>query len=237
MRSLGSFAAVGMTVVAFTAPLPSFPGEFVRHSPVAKTVAERECLSLGDEMFDSTVAEVGACRALGLHDVGHGGGLVWTYGNYRRRWLLTPADTAGESEVVLFTNSGDSSTLRPVWHYRYESEMLASATPDVVPVAGGAVLLSIDECVNGTGGCSQSFAILKSGSPQVVRLAFLDSLNRRFPGAIRHGFHVDVRTLRGSIALYSGNDANCCPSRIGEFSLRLRGAALELVTLRLRRTD
>jgi len=30
--------------------------------------------------------------------------------------------------------------------------------------------------VNGTGGCSQSFAILKAGSPTVLKLAFLDSL-------------------------------------------------------------
>lgn len=228
-----------MTIAGFVAPLPSFPGNFLRHSPVAANVAERECLSLGDDLYDSSVALMGPCRALGLHDGDRAGGWQWVYGNYQRRWLLTPTDTVAESEVVLYTrrNAGEPSALHPVWHYRYESEILASVTPEVAPVPGGAVMLSIDECVNGTGGCSQSFAILDNGSPKVVRLAFLDSLNRRFPDGIRHGFHVDVRTLRGSLALYSGNEPNCCPSRIAEFSLRLRGASLELATLRLRHID
>jgi hypothetical protein len=71
----------------------------------------------------------------------------------------------------------------------------------------------------------------------VVRLAFLDSLSRRFPDGIRHGFHVDIRTLRGSLGLYSGKDANCCPSRTADFSLRLRGRSLEMVSLELRRAN
>ena len=239
IRSLGRLSAVGATAAVLTAAAPSFPGTFVHHSLVAADVAQRECLSLGDDMFDASAVAIGACRALGLHDGDRAGGLVWVYGNYQRRWLLAPSDTVVEGEVVLFTRpvSGDSSRLRSVWHYRYEAAMLRSVTPEVAPVPGGGVLLSIDECVSGTGGCSQSFAVLNRDSPKVVRLAFLDSLERRFPGAIRHGFHVDLRTLRGSLALYSGNDPNCCPSRIGQFSLRLRGTSLELVTLELRRPD
>jgi len=238
MRPLGFVTAI-IAVVGLRGPLPSFPGAFVQHAPVAASTAAGECLSLGDDMFDSTVVAVGACRALGLHTRDRVGGLAWVYGIYQRRWLVTPGDTASETEVVLFTRpaSSDQSELTPIWHYRYEAELLRSVTPEVAPAAGGSVLLAIDECVNGTGGCSQSFAIFKNGSPKVVRLAFLDSLNRRFPGGVLHGFHVDVRTLRGSVAVYSGNDPNCCPSRIGEFSMRLRGDALELVKLTLRRAD
>jgi hypothetical protein len=230
---------VGMAVVGFTVTLPSFPGVFVRHPPVVANLAERECLTLGDDTFDKDVAEVGACQSLGFHDAGHADGVGWVYGTYERRWRLTPADTVRESEVVLFAKpaSGDPSKLQPIWHYRYESGLLASVTPELVPVTGGSALLSVDECANGTGGCSQSFALLKQGSPKAVRLAFLDSLSRRFPGGIRHGFHVDLRTLHGSLALYSGNDANCCPFMIGDFTLRLRGTSLELTTLKLRRAN
>ena len=221
-----------------TSPPPSFPGDFVRHAPVPGSAAERECLSLGDDLFDSTVAPLGACRALGIQDVNRAAGRAWLFGEYQRSWLLAPDDTAAETEIVLFTRpASNADSLRPIWHYRYEREMLRSVRPQVATVTGGTVLLSIDECVNGTGGCSQSFALVGQGSPQVVKLAFLDSLNRRFPGAIRHGFHVDVKTLRGSAAVYSDNDANCCPSRIAEFSVRLRRASLEVATLSLRRTD
>jgi len=232
-------AAISLAAARPTAPPPSFPGDFVRHAPVPRTVAERECLSLGDDLFDATVTPLGACRALGLHDVGRAAGKVWFFGEYQRNWLLTPDDTVAETEIVLFTSPvpNNADLLRPIWHYRYEQEMLRSVKPQVATVAEGTVLLSIDECVNGTGGCSQSFALIGHGSPQMVMLAFLDSLNRRFPGAIRHGFHVDVQTRRGSAAVYSDNDANCCPSRIAEFSVRLRRASLELAALKLRRTD
>ena len=240
MHSLASVLAAVLAATGFAAAEPAFPGSFIRRSPIAARIAEHECPSLGDDMFDKDVSEIGACRALGLHDIGSAGGASWTYGAYERRWLPAPNDTVVEREVVLFRKaSRDGSNLQPVWHYRYEAAILVSAKPEVAPVAGrgGAALFSVDECVNGTGGCGQSFVMLKQGLPMPVKLAFLDSLNRRFPGGIRHGFHVDLRTLRGSLALYSGNDANCCPSTIGDFVLRLRGNSLEIATLKLRRTD
>jgi hypothetical protein len=235
LRPMRSVTTV-VLAIAGLAPLPSFPGAFVRHPGIDASVAERECLSLGNDMYDKSVSAIGACRALGLHEVERAGGVEWVYGTYGRRWLLSPTDTAGETEVVLFTKRG-ASRLQPVWHYRYEAEMLRSVVPQVAPVAAGALLLSIEECANGTGGCAQSFALLDHGSQTVVRLTFLDSLNRRFPGGIRHGFQVDVRTLRGSLGLYYDKDANCCPSRIAEFSLRLRGTSLALASLELRRAD
>jgi hypothetical protein len=237
MRALASIAVAAAVVIGSRGAEPSFPGDFVRRPVVARAVAERDCLSLGDDMFDSTVAAIGHCRPLGLRRAGQAGRREWVYGTYERRWLLPPGDTVTEHEAIAFSrpiSGGGSIQLQPVWHYRYEPQMLASVTPEVAPTADGATLLSINECVNGTGGCSQSFAIVGRGQPTIVKLAFIDSLNRRFPGAILHGFHVDVRTLRGSVALYSRNDANCCPSTIGDFSLRLRGASLELVTLKLR---
>jgi hypothetical protein len=237
--SVVAIADVAHTMAAQTPiSLPSFPGTFISAPLVSRDLANPECLALGDDTFNQDVVEVGACRSLGLHEIGRASGVAWAYATYERRWLLTPSDTVSEREVVLFSKSaGDSSRLRPIWHYRYETEMLRSVTPEVVFVSGGAALLSVDECVNGTGGCSQSFAIFKAGSPKEVRLAFLDSLRRRFPDGIRHGFHVDLRTLHGSTSLYSGSDRNCCPSTIGEFSLRLKGNSLELTTLKLRRAN
>jgi hypothetical protein len=69
-----------------------------------------------------------------------------------------------------------------------------------------------------------------------VRLVFLDSLNSRYPGAINHGYHVDIRTMRGDAAVYSPADPNCCPSRVAEMRLRLRGNALEIVEVHTRPT-
>lgn len=235
-------AMAAKTIAQSATSSSSFPGTFINGPRISRDLANRECLALGDNMFEPSVREVGSCRAMELHEIGRVGPDDWWYADYHRRWLLTPSDTVAEIEVVLFSRhtsrdalEKSSASLQPVWHYRYEPEMLPSVTPEVVSVAGKLALLAIQECVNGTGGCTQSFATYTRSSARPVKLTFLDSLNRRFPGGIWHGFHVDVRTMRGSVALYSPSDANCCPSTIGEFSVRLKNNALELTTLRLRR--
>jgi hypothetical protein len=218
------------------ATLP-FPGHFLARPPVAISSARRGCFELGDDTYTPDVREVGACTNLGFTPLGVAGGAGWYSSLSGRRLLLndppkSSADTVVESELVLFRATGDT-LLSPAWHYRFEPEELRSVTPQVVAASGG-VLVSIDECVNGTGGCGQSFVAYRGGRWHVVQLSFLDSLERRFPGAIKHGSHVDPRTLRASAAVYSREDANCCPSRVAEMRLRLRGDALEIIELRIR---
>jgi len=216
---------------------PEIPGHFLASGTVAIASARRGCLELGDRTYTSGVHQIGACVSLGFKSLGVAGGARWYSSLASRRWLLNeshrgPADTVVESELVLFRAIGDT-LLSPVWHDRFEPEELRSVTPRVVAASGG-VLVSIDECVNGTGGCGQSFFTHRGGRWRVVRLSFLDSLNRRFPGAINHGSHVDPLTLHASAAVYSREDANCCPSRVAEMRLRLLADALEIIELRIR---
>lgn len=232
-------ALVGLRVVsgAQTSNVREFPGHLLTRPPVAMASARRGCLELGDDTYAPDVHRVGACKDLGFTSLGVAGGARWYSSLASRRWLLndppgSTADTVVESELVLFRAIGDT-LLSPVWHYRFEPALLRSVTPEVV-TAGGRVLVSVDECVNGTGGCGQSFFTYRGGRWRVVRLSFLDSLVHRFPGAINHGSHVDPRTLRASAAVYSDTDANCCPSRVAEMRLRLRGDALEIIELRVR---
>jgi hypothetical protein len=230
-------AIYGTATAAQSAKTPEMPGHFLTGEAVAIASARRGCLELGDSTYTSDVHQIGACISLGLTSLGVAGGVRWYSSLASRRWLLndppksTP-DTVVESELVLFRAIGDTA-LTPVWHYRFEPAELRSVTPQVV-AAGGGVLVSIDECLNGTGGCGQRFFTYRGDRWRVVRLTFLDSLNRRFPGSINHGSHVDPRTLRANAAVYSREDANCCPSRIAEMRLRLRGDALEIVQLSVR---
>jgi len=241
-------APFGMVVASLFCPTTvraqadGAPGDFLKTSAVPIATARRGCLELGDGANTVDVRQVGPCVSLGFKAIGVADGSRWYSSIAHRRWLLTDpakssADTAAESELVLFsvdTQAATRDTLAtPVWHYRFEPEMLRSATPQVA-VVNGAVLVAIDRCVNGTGGCSQNFLLRRDAKWSIVRLSFLDSLNRQFPQSVNHGYHVDVRTLRGDAAVYSPNDANCCPSRVAEMKLRLRGNALEIVELRVR---
>ena len=227
----------GTAIGAQTSTGRDFPGHFLVRPPVPISSARRGCLELGDETYSANPHQIGACTDLGFTSLGVAGGARWYSSVASRRLLLddppkSSTDTIVESEIVLFRAIG-GTLLSPVWHYRFEPAELRSVTPEAV-TAGGGVLVSIDQCVNGTGGCGQNFFTYRGGRWRVVRLSFLDSLEHRFPGAINHGSHVDPRTLRADAAVYSDNDANCCPSRVAEMRLRLRGDALEIVALRVR---
>jgi hypothetical protein len=248
-RPRRGFIAVGaMLIVAAPASgqtdSRNSTGHFLTSPSVAIDAVRRRCVELGDDTYTKDVPQVGVCVPHGILSRGTAAGLRWYSAVFGRRWLLTDsgtgarADTAAESEFVLFTSgtqrAGRDTLLTPVWHVRFEPEILRSVTPEIVSVNGGGALVGIDECVNGTGGCAQSFLLWRNDRWRLVHLAFVDSLNRRFPGAINHGFHVNVKTLRANAAVYAPSDANCCPSRTAEMQLRLREDGLEIVSLRLR---
>ncbi len=234
-------AAVNGQAGNHTIPL----GYFLTKPAVSIASVRTKCPELGDALY-ADVPQIGTCARLGVRSLGVAGGRRWYSALFERRWsqkdsLYARVDTVGESELVLFAGEvtppvGGDILVTPVWHNRFEREMFRSAAAEVVSVGGG-VLVAIDQCYNGTGGCFQDFFLLRGGRRALVRTAFLDSLNRRFPNAINHGFHVDVRTLHASAAVYSATDANCCPSRTAEMRLRLRANALEIVDLEIRRLN
>jgi hypothetical protein len=219
------------------------PGHFLARQAVSIKTVRARCLDLGDDTYANNVPPVKDCIAGAPTSVGTASGSRWYSALFGRHWLFPDsahanADTVAELEIVLFVADGSrrahgDTLLTPVWHYRFEPEILRSVSPGVVAVGGGRTLVSIDECLNGTGGCSQSFFLYRKDDSRVVRLSFLDSLKRRFPDAINHGYHVDIRTMHASAAVYSAGDANCCPSRIAQMRLRLRNAALEIVDVKL----
>lgn len=159
-----------------------------------------------------------------------------------QRWLLADTaraatDTVVESELVLFTANpsrpiGGDTLITPVWHYRFEAEVLRSGHT-------GACQHGRRRRAAGDRGMRQRYRRPLSNLPSRawgrwhdVRLPFLDSLNRRYPSAITHGYRIDIRTMRGTASIYSLHDPNCCPSQIAEMRLRLRNGGLEMVSSR-----
>jgi hypothetical protein len=65
-----------------------------------------------------------------------------------------------------------------------------------------------------------------------VNERYYPDLERRFGSSFWKGIWVDVRTLRGSIPLYSSGDANCCPSHELRLALSLRGRDLVISSAR-----
>jgi hypothetical protein len=213
---------------------------------VTETSARERCLSLpveapndrlqgphGDSLV-TTRCEAGRYRALGT-----GSKSGWFSIEYRWLSLFTaedttrgPAarDTVTETEVVLL-GAAETGLVRPIWHERFETGAHAiwrSVTPEIAKIEG-SVLLSVEHCVNGTGGCSQDFLERSpSGQWTSVRQVWLDQLPRILAGRIQHGVHIDVGSLRGEGGLYGSRDPNCCPSQLLRVRLGLRSDSLVL---------
>jgi hypothetical protein len=92
--------------------------------------------------------------------------------------------------------------------------------PDSVLLAG--VL------ANGTGGCRQRFLLRRGDSWRAARQAWMEQLPDSVGGGFWKGTYINPMTLQGQAALYRQTDANCCPSRILYFRVRLEGDALVL---------
>ena len=220
--------------------------EILTAPPVWADSAGKSCLLFGSARWSPDVYQPGNCRALGCSVVGATRQNRWSACAYEHDWIspasaAEPSDILREVEVVLYRLSGsqpDSERdravprqLTPVWHEVYEPEFLRSVTTSVTAVNGRGSLLTVQECVNGTGGCQQSFMLDVGGEWHPVKLTFLQSVGRRYPDADHIAFHVNPRTLSAEVWLYSEKDPNCCPSRSVTLSLRLRGEAMEAKTI------
>jgi hypothetical protein len=186
----------------------------------------------GDKLI-STRCEVAHFAAHTVPDQGE-----WITAKYRWTSVFTaedpkrgPTDTVTEEEAVVF-DSPRPGWVRAVWHQRYETgnfAVWASITPELASPAERTILLSMMNCVNGTGGCAQEFLLRHAnGRWAAVKQAWLDQVPKNISGRMLHGFHIEPATLRGEAAVYRERDPNCCPSQLLKFELALRGDALML---------
>ena len=149
-------------------------------------------------------------------------------------------DTVIEEEVVVLQALGDDF-VRPLWRWRFDlgsPGTWRSVTPELARIDSGGTLLSVMFCVNGTGGCSQEFALRSpDGRWRAVRQTWLNQLPQGYVGRVRHGARIDPHTLEGEAGLYGDDDPNCCPSQRLVFRLRLNGDSLVLLHYALARSD
>lgn len=157
----------------------------------------------------------------------------WT----RYRWTVVlppdnpdvmPPDTVVEDEVVLFSAPLDRDELTAEWHARYWVNYIYRVNVEVGPTDDGRALLAVQSCWNGTGGCGQNFLLRDARGWRPVREVWPDQLPDDASGAFNKGWYINPMTLQGQASLYSEGDANCCPSRLLYFRVRLEGDSLVL---------
>ncbi len=181
------------------------------------------------------------CAVAEYRDLGRAGNAAYAYGRYRVTSVFTAEDSARgpeardtvpEEVVVLFRRGGAAGQYMAVWQIRYEVGpygALRSITPQVADAPrAAAVLLRVEECLNGTGGCGQDFLHFRHGAWAAVEEVWWGQLPADIRSRILHGVQVDARTLHAEGGLYRQGDPNCCPSDLLTAQLRLVGDSLVL---------
>lgn len=175
-------------------------------------------------------------------------GVRWLAAIYRRVYVgpsdsismairHSTRDTAVLITAALYSASGDYDDWRPEWTGIVDESMTRSITPTLASRPDGSALVSVMYCVNGTGGCAQSYMRRRGGRWTAVVEAFWKQIPPIKDGAIGKGLGIDVRSLKGTYGLYGRGDANCCPSREIILELDQRGDSLLLKTHRVRAVE
>ena len=182
------------------------------------------------------------CVVRDYRELGRAGQAAYAYGRYRVTSVFSAEDptrgpeardTVPEEVVVLFRSGEQAAPGVAMWQMRYEIGLygaLRSITPQVAdtPSALDGFLLRIEECVNGTGGCTQDFLHFRRGVWAAVDEAWWGQLPAHIRSRVLHGVHIDARTLHAEAGLYRPDDPNCCPSDLLTAQLRLLGDSLVL---------
>ena len=226
-----SIASTGSPALAQQATLERPAMGALAHAP---TVPAARAVSACPELVGGDLDELEAsiprdsarrtCRVAAVNTLASADGSSWRLVRYETTYIYPddsikrqsfPRDTADTSEVldVVLYSVGRDSVWTPEWHAWAERRITRDVLVDVA-AHEGAALVSVNACVNGTGGCDQHFLVRRAHRWLGVTERYYQELERHFgKNVFWKGVAVDVRTLRGTVALYSPGDANCCPSR------------------------
>jgi hypothetical protein len=214
---------------------------------VSDSAARRECSAVPhrDPYVEPPRAHI--CRVVSFDTLSSAAGMRWSYAVQRHTSVYEFADSAGapsrdtvvEIETVLYSAQRGKRGLSAVLHGREEEAVIRSITPAMTD-RSGAALVSIQFCVNGTGGCWQEFLRYDTAGGWHRIADPLSVIQTRvratFHGDSTHEVrppNIDVRTLRGTAGVSASGDGNCCPSHRAEFQLALEGDRFRIVRLRV----
>jgi hypothetical protein len=198
--------------------------------PVPAAVARQRCVDVDPSRGMDDADWARRCRVVEWKPLGTADGTAFFSARYEWR---DQREAGGEryadrsAETVVFSRTADGR-MKPEWHAVFGLDYYVSATPEVAPAPGGGVLLSVESCYNGTGGCGQAFLLRRRRTWTMVRQRWIDQLPRSMHGGFWKGTYVDPATLRGGANLYAPTDANCCPSHHLHVRTALAGTSLVL---------
>lgn len=243
-RKLALIAALGCLLVPYPASaamqqLDDRPdqGFLQDRAAYSHEVAAERCLTPLTVNPRAPVRQA-TCTVEDLRSLGDGGGGRWYVARYRRSAIVDwgePADSMEWDEVVLLNAVPERGLLLATWHIR--TERAIEFLNDVqATLRSEGLLIEVLICLNGTGGCAREYLLDSGSGLEYVHMPFAADLQARLTDGQRlhKGMTLDRESLRGTWPVSRPGDANCCPSLLYEYTIRLEGTDMVLVSASLR---
>jgi hypothetical protein len=154
---------------------PVARNEATKHCPdfVVRGPRRFENVSFGDDAGDTAGIET-RCVVDTTYALPTADGVRWLAAIYRRVYVgpsdsismairHSTRDTAVLITAALYSASGNADDWRPEWTGIVDESMTRSITPTLASRPDGSALVSVMYCVNGTGGCAQSYMRRRGG--------------------------------------------------------------------------
>jgi hypothetical protein len=217
---------------------------------VRDSVARADCVEIPPREPYAGPQLAHSCRIVSFDTLPRAAGRRWIYAVQRHVYVHDSSDSAKkvvpdtlvEIEALLYASGPNTRLLSAVLYAREDEEIVRGITPDIGAQSGSA-LLGMELCLNGTGGCWQEFLRYDGATWHRVADpgdAIQSRVRRVFRGDASHEIRsprIDVRTLRGTAAIASPGDANCCPSHRANFELALDGNRFRIVRFKVVAND
>ena len=234
----GMLGLVGFVALVQFLDSAQDPVGVLMSQPVTWSELGRRCLSPPPRANRADSLSLRRCHVLRTETLGATDDTTWTMARYLdtvitvfRSTVAEPPDTVVYDDVILAGRRGNEELTVIRWHARRDRSIEFLDTLIWRSTAHGT-FLEIQNCLNGTGGCSMEYLHRRAGRWRPMSQPFLADLARRLPPSysLHKGRRIDLATLSGTAPVALPTDGNCCPSYEIAFQLRLRGDALELVS-------
>lgn len=136
--------------------------------------------------------------------------------------------------LAMYEGTAQNPRLRKVWSAEADRANSVKELPRLSKL-GRDLVGVVRECLNGTGGCSESLIRRTPEGWRDVELGkFMADWKARLPAVFENGFgkgiELDVAAQRATGLVYKKDDPNCCPSGRSVAAWSLEGNALKFLS-------
>jgi hypothetical protein len=228
-------AAVSVAVVVLAWGSPRAAGRVLDGAPVSLNKAQNWCVSPVGPLPNWDSPAHPECRMAWRVIAERDGRILYSA---RYAW---PSPRRADAPLrvlteVLYEGIPGSRVVRRLYAVQ-DDEAHVHLAPLRLLTVGGAAIVESQVCMGGTGECGRELAAWTGGRVEPIVDHTLAEIRSRLPQGydIKMNPEIDLTSLSGSAKAWATRDADCCPTAVIEFTLRLDARELHVREMKFQR--